>query len=66
MRAGAFAGEKENTLNGAAGVLASVTSLAFAMEFGFLRVGLIGAALYLAAWLLVRGPAITHENTDAV
>ena len=46
-------------LNGAAGVLASVASLALAMEFGFLRVAFGGATLYFAAWLLLRGkPAI--------
>jgi hypothetical protein len=41
-------------LNGAASVLASVASLALAMEFGYLRVGYLGAGLYLPAWLLLR------------
>jgi len=48
-------------LNGAAGVLASVTSLAFAMELGFVRVAFIGAALYIAAWLLLRGQPATAD-----
>ncbi len=41
-------------LNGAASVLASVGSLACAMEFGFLRVGYLGAATYVVAWALWR------------
>lgn len=53
-------------LNGAAGVLASVLSLALAMEFGLSRVAGLGAALYVAAWLLLRGDR-THgaETPDA-
>ncbi|MBM4358473.1 MAG: hypothetical protein FJ096_10240 [Deltaproteobacteria bacterium] len=41
-------------LNGSASVLASVASLALAMSFGYLRVGLLGAACYLPAWILLR------------
>jgi hypothetical protein len=41
-------------INGAASVLASVVSLALAMNFGFLRTGYLGAALYLPAWLLLK------------
>jgi len=41
-------------LNGVAGVLASVLSLALSMEIGFSRVAFLGAAFYLAAWLLLR------------
>ncbi|MSP24576.1 MAG: hypothetical protein EXR75_05310 [Myxococcales bacterium] len=44
-------------LNGAASVLASVASLAFAMEFGFVVVGYAGAALYLGAWALSLEPS---------
>ncbi|MBW2459663.1 MAG: hypothetical protein JRI68_34540, partial [Deltaproteobacteria bacterium] len=39
-------------LNGAAGVLASVASLALAMELGFATVGFLGVAGYVLAWLL--------------
>ena len=42
-------------VNGAAGVLASVCSLGLAMMLGFEHVVLIGAVLYLAAALLLRG-----------
>ncbi len=43
-------------LNGAASVLASVVSLALAMEIGFLKVAYLGSAMYvLAAVLLVAG-----------
>ncbi len=43
-------------LNGAASVLASVVSLALAMEIGFLMVAYLGSAMYvLAAVLLVAG-----------
>ncbi len=41
-------------INGAASVLASVASLALAMEYGYLVVGYLGAALYVPAWLLLR------------
>ena len=41
-------------INGAASVLASVASLALAMEFGFRCVGYLGAGLYVPAWLLLR------------
>jgi hypothetical protein len=44
-------------LNGAAAVLASVLSCALAIELGFTRVALVGAALYAAAALLLRGEA---------
>jgi len=42
-------------LNGVAGVLASVLSLALSMEIGFSRVAFLGAAFYVSAWLLLRG-----------
>ena len=42
-------------LNGAAGVLASVLSLALSMELGFSTVAYLGAGLYVVAWLLLRG-----------
>jgi len=49
-------------INGAAGVLASVLSLALAMDLGLSFVGYVGAALYLAAWLLASpGCARAHE-----
>jgi hypothetical protein len=48
-------------LNGAAGVLASVLSLALAMEIGFLRVGLAGAGVYMLAWLLLGGDTEQSE-----
>jgi hypothetical protein len=41
-------------LNGVAGVLASVLSLALSMEIGFSRVAALGAALYVGAWVLLR------------
>lgn len=41
-------------VNGSASVLASVATLALAMQFGYLRVGLIGVGCYVAAWLLLR------------
>ena len=41
-------------INGAAGVLASVLSLALSMELGFSMVAFLGVAIYLAAWLLMR------------
>jgi hypothetical protein len=43
-------------LNGVAGVLASVLSLALSMEIGFSRVAALGAALYFVAWALLRAP----------
>jgi len=43
-------------INGVFGVVASVMSLALSMEFGFLFVGRLSAAIYLLAWLcLLRG-----------
>jgi hypothetical protein len=44
-------------LNGAAGVLASVGSLALAMELGLAAVAYFGAGCYLVAWLLTLGRA---------
>jgi hypothetical protein len=41
-------------LNGAAGVLASVVSLALAMHAGFANVGYLGVAAYVVAWLILR------------
>jgi hypothetical protein len=49
-------------LNGAASVLASVVSLALAMELGYLRVGYLGAALYLPAWLALRSRIGEHAR----
>ncbi|RLB57780.1 MAG: hypothetical protein DRI90_17565, partial [Deltaproteobacteria bacterium] len=43
-------------VNGAAGVLASVVSLALAMELGFAAVGIMGAVAYVLAWLLLALP----------
>ncbi len=42
-------------VNGAASVVASVVSLALAMELGFCRVADLGVGLYVVAWLLFRG-----------
>jgi hypothetical protein len=44
-------------LNGAAGVFASVSSLALCMELGFETVTTLGGCLYVAVWLLARGSA---------
>jgi hypothetical protein len=44
-------------LNGAAGVFASVSSLALCMELGFRLVTTLGGCIYVAVWLLVRGTA---------
>ncbi len=44
-------------LNGAASVLASVLSLALAMQLGLTAVAFIGAGLYALAWLLLGGRA---------
>jgi hypothetical protein len=52
-------------LNGAAGVFASVASLALSMEFGFSLVAGAGAALYAVVWLLLRGSAVAGEATAA-
>jgi hypothetical protein len=41
-------------LNGVFGVVASVFSLALAMEFGFRATAYLGAALYVLAWLTLR------------
>ena len=41
-------------LNGCAGVLASVCSLALAMEIGFAAVSYLGSGIYLAAWWAIR------------
>jgi len=55
-------------LNGAAGVLASVGSLALCMELGFANVAFIGVAAYLAAWVLLFGtpPAASRSVTAPV
>jgi hypothetical protein len=45
-------------VNGAASVVASVVSLALAMETGFSRVGYLGVGLYVVAWLLFRGKSV--------
>jgi hypothetical protein len=42
-------------INGAAGVLASVLSLALSMELGFSTVAFMGAGLYVVAWILALG-----------
>jgi hypothetical protein len=56
-------------LNGAAGVFASVFSLALCMELGFTRVAALGALIYVAVWLLLRGTlaasAAPSERTSA-
>jgi hypothetical protein len=51
-------------INGAAGVLASVLSLALSMELGFSAVALIGAGLYVAAWLLALGESVGAAASD--
>jgi hypothetical protein len=51
-------------VNGAASVVASVVSLALAMEMGFSRVAYLGVGLYVVAWLLFQGrnPLPTTET----
>jgi hypothetical protein len=44
-------------INGVFGVVASVLSLSLSMEFGFLTVGKISAAIYVGAWVSLRGLA---------
>ncbi|HHH28359.1 MAG TPA: hypothetical protein ENK57_08450 [Polyangiaceae bacterium] len=51
-------------LNGAAGVLASVLSLALSMELGFRNVAWIGAGLYALAWGLGLGRE-AHRDEEA-
>ena len=56
-------------LNGAAGVLASVISLALAMHVGFQTVGYLGVGAYALAWLAIRGKAaifVTSELDTAI
>lgn len=48
-------------LNGAAGVLATVFSLALAMTIGFTLVSLVGAAFYFVAWLLLPAQSYVAE-----
>lgn len=52
-------------LNGAAGVLATVCSLALAMAIGFTQVALLGAACYVIAWLLLPGTAYPAADAPA-
>jgi hypothetical protein len=52
-------------MNGAAGVLASVLSVALSMELGFTRVLWIAAALYVVAWLLLRGRPAAGAGAQA-
>ena len=50
-------------LNGAASVLASVASLALAMELGLSAVAYLGAGIYVAAWLLfLVGPRVAPSS----
>lgn len=49
-------------LNGAAGVLASVLSLALSMELGFRTVAWIGAGLYALAWGLGLGREVKEDD----
>jgi len=51
-------------LNGAAGVLASVVSLALFMEFGFKNVAFVGVAAYVVAWLLSFGAPAASPSTE--
>lgn len=51
-------------VNGAVSVLASVSSLAVSMAFGFTRVLWIGAACYAVAALLLRRPAAKSYGID--
>jgi hypothetical protein len=51
-----FGGERRAwfwAINGAAGVVAGVVSLALAMDLGYCRVGALGAALYGVGWMLM-------------
>jgi hypothetical protein len=41
-------------VNGAAGVLASIFALMFAIAFGFHSTVLVGAGFYVLAWVLLR------------
>ena len=50
-------------VNGAASVVASVFSLALSMSFGFSLVIFAGVALYVVAWLLLRGASPASEAT---
>jgi hypothetical protein len=52
-------------MNGAAGVLASVLSVALSMELGFSRVLWIAGALYALAWLLLRGQPAAEAGARA-
>jgi hypothetical protein len=49
-------------MNGAAGVLASVASLALSMELGFSRVVYVGLAFYVLAWLLGQGRLLARAE----
>ncbi len=42
-------------INGVFGVVASVLSLAFSMEFGYAAVGMLSAVSYAVAWFCLRG-----------
>lgn len=48
-------------LNGAAGVLSSVATLALFMVLGFTRVAYIGAGIYVLAWMLLFGSKAAAE-----
>lgn len=50
-------------LNGAAGVLAGALSLALAMELGLIRVGQLGGAIYVCAWVLAKHAEKLDKST---
>jgi hypothetical protein len=49
-------------VNGAASVLASVFSLAFAIVAGFFATAIVGAAFYAVAYMLIRGELIPKSD----
>jgi hypothetical protein len=51
-------------INGVFGVVASVMSLSLSMEFGYTMVGIAGAAIYVVAWLCLRGSRSAKEMRE--
>jgi hypothetical protein len=62
---GAHRGACLLAVNGAASVLASVFSLALAIVAGFFMTAVVGAALYAAAYLLVRRELVGESYDTA-
>lgn len=52
-------------INGASSVLASVFSLVLAMRFGFSATVLMGSALYVVAWAVLRVQSFAVSSTEA-